>query len=218
MEPEWNVSPAAAIVLQRELAGAISLVDEFALPPRLVAGIDVGLADGMARAAVVVLAWPQMTPVESAVAYAPLTFPYVPGLLSFREGPAVLAALQKLEQVPDVLLFDGQGYAHPRRVGIATHLGIVLDCPTIGCAKSCLCGTYEEPGWERGSTSPLVDGAEVIGAVVRTRSRVRPLFVSTGHRVSLATAVVMVLRCGGGYRLPEPTRLAHLLASRKEPA
>jgi deoxyribonuclease V len=180
-----------------------------------VAGIDVGIKDGLARAAVVVLTLPQLELIEQACAERPATFPYVPGLLSFREAPAILDALATLTHIPDVLIFDGQGYAHPRRMGIATHIGVLLDHPAIGCAKSRLCGTYQEPGLDRGSRTWLRDGEETIGAVVRTRTRVKPVFVSVGHRVSLPTAIDTVLRCGGGYRLPEPTRRAHRVASGK---
>ena len=218
LEPQWNVSATRAVAIQRELAPKVRLVNELRLPLRHVAGIDVGLSDGAARAAVVVLSLPELEVVDQVVATTPLSFPYVPGLLSFREAPSVLLALEKLQVLPDVLVFDAQGYAHPRRMGLATHLGILLDWPTIGCAKSRLCGSYEEPAPARGSTQPLLDGDEVIGAVVRTRSGVRPLFVSAGHRVSLNMAVEMVLACGAGYRLPEPTRRAHQLASLKESA
>jgi deoxyribonuclease V len=142
----------------------------------------------------------------------PVSFPYVPGLLAFREGPIVLAALERLAERPDVLIFDAQGLAHPRRMGLATHLGILLDVPSVGCAKSRLCGKETEPGEEKGSWTPLLDRGEVIGAVVRTRSRVRPVYVSVGHRVDLETAVSLVLSCATKYRLPEPTRWAHRVA------
>ena len=138
-----------------------------------------------------------------------VTFPYVPGLLSFRECPPVLAAFEKLKTVPDVVMCDGQGIAHPRRIGIASHLGLWLALPTIGCAKSLLCGTYEEPGPERGARSPLIDKGEVIGAVVRSRARVKPLYVSPGHLCDLESAVNVVLACSVKYRLPVPARLAH---------
>jgi len=210
----WDLSPREGISLQRELARHIDLTDRHG-PLKMVAGIDVGIKDGLARAAVVVLTLPQLELIEQACAERPATFPYVPGLLSFREAPAILDALATLTHIPDVLIFDGQGYAHPRRMGIATHIGILLDHPAIGCAKSRLCGTYQEPGLDRGSYTWLRDGEETIGAVVRTRTRVKPVFVSVGHRVSLPTAIDTVLRCGGGYRLPEPTRRAHRVASGK---
>ena len=210
----WDLTPKEGIALQREIAPSIDLNDHHTTF-NTVAGIDVGLKAGVARAAVVVMGLPELEILEQARAERPVTFPYVPGLLSFREAPAILDALANLECVPDVLIFDGQGYAHPRRMGIATHVGILLDHPTIGCAKSRLCGTHDAPGLDRGSYTWLRDGEEIIGAVVRTRTRVKPVFVSGGHRVGLRTAIDVVLRCGAGYRLPEPTRWAHRLASGK---
>jgi deoxyribonuclease V len=208
----WDLTPREAVALQRELAHRLDLRDqptEFST----VAGIDVGIKNDVARAAVVVLTLPDLCVVEQVCVERPVTFPYVPGLLSFREAPTILDALAHLQSVPDVLVFDGQGYAHPRRMGIATHVGILLDHPSIGCAKSCLCGTYAEPGLERGDYAWLQDGEEVIGAVVRTRARVKPVFVSAGHKISLERALRFVLRCTVGYRLPEPTRWAHHFAS-----
>lgn len=208
----WDLAPAEAIALQRELAGDLELEDR--LPEvRTIAGLDVGLRGDQARAAAVVLSFPGLEVLERAVVERPITFPYIPGLLSFRELPALLEVLARIQQVPDVLMVDGQGYAHPRRLGIACHLGIVLDHPTIGCAKSRLTGQYVEPGARRGDRSPLTADSETIGMVLRTRDGVKPLFVSPGHRVSLATAVDLVLRCCTRYRLPEPTRAAHRLAS-----
>jgi deoxyribonuclease V len=139
--------------------------------------------------------------------------PYVPGYLSFREGPAILAACEQLETEPDLFVFDGQGVAHPRRFGIASHVGVILDKPSIGCAKSRLCGTHHEPGPEAGSYVHLYDGDEILGAVLRTRDRVSPVYVSVGHRVSLEAAIEYVLACCRGYRLPETTRYAHRVAS-----
>lgn len=208
----WDLSPREAIQLQRELAGRFRAGEELG-EVNLVAGLDVGIRHDKARAAAVVLALPGLQIVEQAAVERPVTFPYVPGLLSFRELPALLEALARLHTVPDVLMLDGQGYAHPRRMGIATHLGIVLDHPTVGCAKSRLCGHYEEPGRERSSLAWLTEEDETIGAVVRTRSGVKPVFVSMGHRVPLNSAIELVLRCCSHYRLPEPTRQAHHLAS-----
>ncbi len=151
--------------------------------------------------------------VEEATAVGPARFPYVPGLLSFREIPLVLDALEGLAARPDLILCDGQGYAHPRRFGLACHLGVLLDLPTIGVAKSRFIGTHEEPGIERGEWTPLLDGAERIGAVLRTRRAVSPLYISCGHRVSLERAIELVLACTTRYRLPETTRAAHRLAS-----
>lgn len=180
-----------------------------------VAGVDVGFEDGgkTVRAAVAVLEYPGLSPVEHAVARLPTRFPYVPGLLSFRELPGVIAALERLTILPDLLLCDGQGYAHPRRFGIACHLGVLTDLPSIGVAKTRLIGSHPEPGPHKGDWVELRDGAEVIGAVLRTRSGVKPLYVSIGHRVSLATAIRYVLACTTRYRLPETTRAAHRLAS-----
>lgn len=208
----WDVSPAEAVHIQQELAAQWHAADTLG-EVRLVAGIDVGLHQGYTRAAVVVLALPSLARVEAVVAEREVTFPYVPGLLSFREGPAVLAALARLACVPDVLVFDGQGYAHPRRMGLATHLGILLDWPTIGCAKSRLIGEHAPLAPERGSAQPLFAGGEQVGLVLRTRQGVWPVYVSVGNRIGLAHAAELVLACGAGYRLPEPTRWAHRLAS-----
>ncbi|MHB0859297.1 MAG: deoxyribonuclease V [Anaerolineae bacterium] len=210
--PNWDVTPGEAVTLQATLRQRINLTSTLG-PVRLVAGVDVGLRGNTARAAVAVLSFPELELVEHVTAEGEVAFPYVPGLLSFREGPVILDALARMASTPDVLMFDGQGYAHPRRMGIATHVGILLDHPTIGCAKSRLWGKYEEPGPERGAYTWLLADGETIGAVVRTRDHVRPLFVSAGHRVDHATAIDLVLRCGTRYRLPEPTRWAHRLAS-----
>ena len=208
----WDVSPKEAVALQRELASRIDLHDHHDHIDT-VAGVDVGIRGTIARAGVAVLALPGLEIIERVWAERPVTFPYIPGLLSYREAPVTLEALARMKSVPDVLIFDGQGYAHPRRMGIATHLGILLDHPTVGCAKSRLCGTYEEPGIERGCYAWLRDKDETIGAVVRTRTRVKPVFVSVGHRMRLQSAIELVLRCGAGLRLPEPTRWAHRVAS-----
>jgi len=182
---------------------------------RHVAGIDVGFEDEgrTTRAAVAVLAFPSLQLVETAIARLPTRFPYVPGLLSFRELPAVLQALDHLSVSPEVVLCDGQGIAHPRRIGIASHLGVLLDLPTIGVGKTRLVGKFDVPGNTKGDWSPLGDGDEVIGAVLRTRAGVNPVYVSIGHRVSLATAIRLTLACTTRYRLPETTRQAHRLAS-----
>jgi deoxyribonuclease V len=211
-EHAWDLSPGEAIALQKELAQRVSMDG---LPDKIssVAGVDVGIRRGVARAAVVVLTWPELEVVERSLAQCAVSFPYVPGLLSFREAPVILAALKDLAYTPDVLVFDGQGYAHPRRLGLASHVGVLLDHPTVGCAKSRLCGQACEPKETRGSYTWLMDNDEVIGAVLRTRSRVRPVYVSVGHRIRLEKAIDLVLRCGRGYRLPEPTRRAHQAAS-----
>lgn len=181
-------------------------------PVQHVAGIDVSVRDDVSRAAVVVLDFEGLNPVDYAIATRPVTFPYVPGLLAFREGPVVLDALKKVQTTPDLLIFDGQGVAHPRRLGIASHLGLLVDMPAIGCAKSRLCGRHDEPGDEPGQYVPLVDKGEVIGAVLRTRRGVKPVFVSIGHRIDLVTSIKYVLACCRGYRLPETTRWAHRVA------
>lgn len=210
----WDVSPAEARALQAELADRIERDDRFGAIER-VAGIDVGFEDQgkVTRAAVAVLDLSDLQPIEQAVTRRPTTFPYVPGLLSFREIPAVLDALAELETVPDLLVCDGQGFAHPRRFGLACHLGWLVDTPCIGVAKSRLIGAFADPAPERGAWTPLRDKGQTIGAVLRTRRAVRPVFVSSGHRVGLASAIRLALACTGRYRLPETTRHAHRLAS-----
>ena len=182
---------------------------------RLVAGLDGAFSpDGtMCIAGVVLWDLAERRVVERHTALRKLEFPYIPGLLSFREVPGWLAALRQLRQPPDVLMCDGQGVAHPRRFGIASHLGVLCGLPAIGCAKSRLVGTHEEPPDQRGGRSPLLQGDEVIGAVLRTRAGVQPLYVSIGHRIDLATAEAIVMACALKYRLPEPTRLADLLVA-----
>lgn len=210
-EHPWRVSPQEGMAIQRELGRWVVAEDRLG-PVRTVGGVDVSAQRGMARAAVVTLSFPELVPLESSVATLPLEMPYIPGLLSFREAPAILAALERLSALPDLLIVDGQGIAHPRRLGIAAHLGALLDHPAIGCAKSRLCGTHDEPGWAAGSQAPLRDGGETIGAVVRTRTGVRPVYVSVGHRLGLETAIRYVLACCTRYRLPETTRWAHRVA------
>jgi deoxyribonuclease V len=205
------MTPAEAAAVQQQLRGQLRLQPDL-VTVRRVAGVDVSFCAEMARAAVVVLSFPALEPVDRVWAQVPISFPYVPGYLSFREGPAVLAAFEKLALWPDLVLFDGQGTAHPRRLGLACHLGLFLDLPSIGCAKSRLCGTHDPPGPERGDWAPLTDGGEVIGAALRSRSGARPLYVSPGHRMDLPTALRYTLACCAGYRLPETTRWAHRLA------
>jgi deoxyribonuclease V len=217
----WDVSPVEARRIQADLGGRVDLTDTISLDAiETVVGIDNTYVkeDGKttAGAVVVVLTFPAMEIIETAVAWEPIAFPYVPGLLSFREAPAVLAAYANLTVEPDVVLCDGQGYAHPRRFGLASHLGVILDRPTIGCAKSRLIGEYEEPARTFGAHTPLVDRGEVVGAAVRTRPRHKPLFVSPGHMASVETAVEIALACcRNGAFLPEPTRLAHELVTRE---
>ncbi len=210
----WEVDPQEAIQLQEELRKKV--VKDTPIPPvRSVAGVDVSFPQSdISRAAVVVLSFPDLAIIERQVADTPVTFPYIPGLLAFREAPAVLEAVYNLVKESDLFIFDAQGYAHPRRMGLATHLGIFLDKPSIGCAKSRLVGEYQMPGGQLGSREGLVDKGEIIGAVVRTRPGSPPLFISIGHRICLDEAVRYTLACTKrGNRLPEPTRLAHEIAS-----
>ena len=214
----WDVTPARAREIQERLAGRIEKNDRLG-EIRFVGGTDLGFEEEgrTARGAVAVLAFPSLELVDWAVARRPVTFPYVPGLLSFREIPALLDAWRKLRLKPDVVLCDGQGVAHPRRIGIASHFGLLADVPAVGVAKSRLVGTHREPGPKRGSATRLMDGDEQIGLVLRTRDEVRPLYVSTGHRVSLPTARKLVLACAPRYRLPETTRWADRIAGGFEP-
>jgi deoxyribonuclease V len=212
----WDLSPDEAIGVQRRLSGEVIRRDQIGKLGR-VAGLDVGFeSDGeITRAAVVVLSFPELQLLESAIARRTTSFPYIPGLLSFREAPAILDALTRLNVVPDLLLVDGQGIAHPRRLGIASHLGVVTGLPSIGVAKSILVGRHEPVPNEPGAWRPLIDRTEAIGAALRTRAGVKPVYVSIGHRLSLETAIELVLRCTRSYRLPEPIRQAHHLASQK---
>lgn len=210
----WDVTPARARELQRELAGHVRCEDD--LPPvKLLGGVDVSMqrfaTEGFA--AVVVLAFPSLEVVEVSSVRMPLSMPYVPGLLSFRELPLVLAAWDRLQQKPDLVLVDGHGIAHPRGLGIASHLGLAIDRPTIGCAKSILVGHHEELGPSRGDRQPLLYKDRQLGYALRTKDRVNPLYIACGHRISLDTATRWVLECTRGYRLPEPTRQAHLAAN-----
>ena len=210
----WDVSPAEARAIQERLRGAVVLADEFGTV-RHVAGTDVAFEDGgrITRGAVAVLSYPELELVEHAVARRPTSFPYVPGLLSFREIPVLLDALARLGTLPDLVLCDGQGTAHPRRFGLACHLGVLTGLPCIGVAKSRLVGRHEEPPPEKGGRVDLVDGDETIGVVLRTRTGVRPVYVSAGHRVGLPSAVRYTLACTTRYRLPETTRWADRLAA-----
>ncbi|MDS4028900.1 MAG: deoxyribonuclease V [Candidatus Contendobacter sp.] len=210
----WNLDPTAALAVQRELRPHLVLQDRLG-PVRRVAGVDVGFeaAGTVTRAAVAVLRYSTLDLLETAIARRPTTFPYIPGLLSFRELPAVLEALAQLREPPDLLLCDGQGIAHPRRLGIASHLGLLVDIPSIGVAKTRLCGMHEEPPNRRGAWTPLHVEGEIVGAVLRTRVGVKPLYISPGHRISLETAIAHVMGCCTRYRLPETTRHAHRLAS-----
>lgn len=209
----WDVSPKRAAAIQRALRDRIR-VEAPGGPLRYVAGVDAAFTDNACLAGVVL--WDRAREVmeEEHVATRPLTFPYVPGLLSFREAPAILAALRKLERAPDAIMTDGHGYAHPRRFGIACHVGLLCDLPTVGCAKSRLVGEHAEPGEKRGSRTALRDGRERIGTVLRTQDGVRPVYASVGHRIDLGTAEKLLFSCVTRYRLPEPTRLADRLVAR----
>jgi deoxyribonuclease V len=214
-EHSWNVTPKEAIAIQNRLRGLVRIEDDLSTDIRRVAGVDVGFEENGAvtRAAVAVLDFPELALIGSAIARQPTTFPYIPGLLSFREVPAILAALESLDTLPDLILVDGQGYAHPRRLGIACHLGVLTGIPTIGVGKTRLVGVHEAVPDVRSAWVSLVDRGEDVGAVLRTRPGVKPIYVSVGHRVTLPAAVDWVMRCTKCYRLPETTRHAHRLAS-----
>jgi len=219
----WNLSYSQARDCQKNLASKVQLVP-LKKPPKLIAGIDCAFSkDGKKIiAAVIVLKLPNFTPVETTTASRKVTFPYIPGLLSFREAPVCIAAVEKLKTKPDLFIIDGQGIAHPRRFGLAAHLGLFFDKPTIGCAKSRLIGQFEDPPLEKGAYTLLKDKKgvkrdtqyETIGAVVRTRTNVKPIFVSVGNKCLLKDAIRITLACAVKYRLPEPTRLAHQLVSK----
>lgn len=208
----WNLTPQEAVLIQKEFKDQLVLRWDDR-PVTTVAGVDVSIKTEFARAAIVVLRYPELTPLEAAVEEAPLVFPYIPGLLAFREGPAVLAAWSSLKTKPDLLMFDGQGIAHPRGMGIASLMGLWLERPTIGVAKSRLYGLHAEVGPNRGDRADLLDkSTNVIGAVLRTREKSNPLYISPGHLMDVEHATQFVLSCLTGYRLPEPTRWAHKVA------
>lgn len=212
---DWNLTPAQAIQLQKQLAFEVVAHDDFDKSIKTVAGIDLGYdaRNDTSRAAAVVLSFPELALLETAEALLPIQFPYVPGLLSFRETPVAIKALEKLKITPDLILCDGQGLAHPRRFGIACHIGLITDVPTLGAAKSLLVGKFENLGETRGSTAPLIHRNEQIGTALRTKDKVQPVYVSVGHRIRLETAIDYVLQCAPKYRLPETTRLADKMAS-----
>ncbi len=211
----WDLTTSEAKAIQEELQTEVITEDKLKEPVKYVAGVDMGFeADGtISRAAIAVLSFPDLQLQEQSIVKRPTSFPYIPGFLSFREIPAVLEALEKINTIPDIILCDGQGLAHPRRFGIACHLGVIVDIPTIGVAKSWLIGKYEQVPQKRGSWQPLIHNQETIGAVLRSRTNVKPIYVSSGHRISLPTAIDYVLRCTPKYRLPETTRIADKLAS-----
>lgn len=211
----WNMSYSQAAELQKHLACKVQFIT-IKKPPKLIAGMDCAFSRDKKRivAVTVVLKLPDFELIETTTALKKVTFPYIPGLLSFREAPVCIAAVKKLKARPDIFIIDGQGIAHPRRLGLAAHLGLFFDKSTIGCAKSRLTGTHNEPPLEKGSYSLLKDKNEVIGAVVRTRTNVKPVFVSVGNKCLLENAIKITLACTSRYRLPEPTRLAHQLVSK----
>ena len=210
----WNISTSEARQIQNELAGKVdrnNRIDKI----KFIAGIDVGfdLKRKISRSAIAVLSYPELELIEFAKAEIETVFPYIPGLLSFREIPVIIEALKKIKKIPDVILCDGQGIAHPRRFGLACHIGVLTDIPTIGVAKSRLIGEYESLELEKGSMVSLKSGSEIIGKVIRSRTNVKPLFISVGHKVDLDKCLEIVLNCLTKYRLPETTRWAHKLAS-----
>jgi len=211
---DWELTPTQAVALQKELRERVQL-RPLARPARTVAGGDISfdLGSETVYAGIVVLALPGLELVEEAGVTSRARFPYVPGLLSFREAPALLEAWAQLRCEPDVVMLDGQGIAHPRRIGIASHLGLFLQRPTLGCAKSRLVGRFVEPGPERGDRSPMLDRGEQVGVALRSKRRTQPIYVSPGHLLDMEGAVELALACGGGYRVPEPTRRAHLFVN-----
>ena len=212
---EWNLTYSEAVSLQKELAGQVKH-QKIKVKPKTIAGLDCAFSkDGKKIIAVaIVLKYGSFELLETVNAVQDVTFPYISGLLSFREAPVCIAAAKQLKNVPDIFMIDGQGIAHPRRLGLAAHLGLFFDIPTIGCAKSRLTGKFEEPQVEKGGFSPLKDKNEIIGSVVRTRSKVKPVFVSVGNKCRLEDAINIVLACSIKYRIPEPTRLAHQYVSK----
>ncbi|MBE2269441.1 MAG: deoxyribonuclease V [Anaerolinea sp.] len=220
---DWNITPAEAIALQQQMRGELEFHAPLDLSAiKLVAGVDVSVKpnpDGQdwSQAAIAVLSFPDLQPVETVLASMPTPFPYIPGLLSFREGPVLETAFAKLQVTPDVFIFDGMGRAHPRRMGIAAHMGLWLQRPTIGCGKTHLVGKYVDPPQERGAFSELTDRGEVIGVVLRTRAGVKPVYISVGHLADLDTSIQLIMACTPKYRLPEPIRAAHNAAGRFTP-
>jgi deoxyribonuclease V len=212
---DWNLTYSQAVSCQKELAETVQH-KKISSNPKTIAGLDCAFSkDGKnIIAAIVVLRFGDFELLETTNAIQKVTFPYIPGLLSFREAPVCLAAAEKLEIIPDIFMIDGQGIAHPRRLGLAAHLGLCFDKPTIGCAKSRLTGQFDEPPINKGTFSPLKDGQDIIGAVVRTRTKVKPVFVSVGNKCLLEDAIEITLTCATKYRVPEPTRLAHQFVSK----
>jgi deoxyribonuclease V len=213
---KWNLAPQEAMALQIELAS--QLIDEplDLANIKTIAGVDVSVKNEVSQAAVVVTTYPDMQPVEIVRAQRPTTYPYIPGLLTFREGEVLVDAFEKLENIPDVFVFDGMGRIHPRKMGIAAHMGLWLDKPTVGCGKTHLLGSYEAPGETRGSYSELRYKKEILGVVLRTRDKVKPIYISPGNRATLDTAIQLIMGVTPKYRLPQPIRLAHGAAGEYE--
>lgn len=211
----WDLSYNEAIDIQKKLSSNVVL-QPFNSELKLIAGADVSYSKNsdLFFAGVIVLQLPDMNIVEESTAISEVDFPYIPGLLSFRESPVLIKAFEKLNSVPDVIMIDGQGIAHPRGLGIASHLGLLLDIPTIGCAKNILVGHYDEPEIDAGNYNPIFFNGKVIGAVLRTKRSVSPVFISPGHKMDLTSSIDIVMKTCRGYRLPEPTRQAHLLVNR----
>ncbi|MFW6056420.1 MAG: deoxyribonuclease V [Chloroflexota bacterium] len=216
----WDVTTSEAASIQRDLSTSVERSRPFSGAPRLIAGVDLSVdrVRKQGRGAVVVLQYDDLSPIEVRTIDTDVRWPYVPGLLSFREAPIVLDLCAALKNTPDVVLVDGHGIAHPRGLGLASHVGLFLDCTTVGCAKSLLCGEHAPLAEERGSTADIVLDGRVVGVALRTRHGVKPVYVSIGHKADLASAAGWVLHCASRYRLPEPTRLAHLAASGRFPA
>lgn len=211
---DWTLAPREAVELQKQLRADVQ-VAPLARSIKTIAGADISFNkfSKTVYAGLVVLALPSLNVIEEVCVVSETSFPYVPGLLSFREAPSVLEAWAKLKTEPDAVMFDGHGLAHPRRVGIASHVGLIIERPTLGCAKSVLVGKYEEPEMTRGAWTAMIDKGETIGAALRTKTNVQPIFVSVGHLIDLAGAIALTLQCDGGYRQPEPTRRAHHLVN-----
>jgi deoxyribonuclease V len=214
---DWTVTPQEAIALQNKLVSQVIYDRPLDINKvKLVAGVDVSVKENTSQAAVVVLSYPDLKLVEAVQSQAATPFPYIPGLLAFREGPVLENAFKLLQLEPDVFIFDGMGRAHPRRMGIATHMGLWLQKPTIGCGKTFLLGTFTEPDNERGAYSELKHKGEIIGVVLRTRANVKPVFISPGHLIDLQSSIALVMNCTTKYRLPEPIRMAHQTAGKFE--
>jgi len=211
----WDLQYSEAIKVQQELKARL-ILEAPSIDPKLVAGADVSYSKSsdMFYSSVVVLEMPYMSVLEEVTAEGKVDFPYIPGLLSFREAPVLIKAFEKVKCIPDVIVFDGQGIAHPRGVGLASHMGLILDLPSIGCAKSNLVGNYGHLGTEAGEHTPIIFKDDVVGAVLRTKTNVAPVFVSPGHRMDIPSAIEIVMKICRGYRLPEPTRRAHLSVNR----